>query len=131
MNYVIIEDQKINCDLALTTEEQRRGLMYETSPKIMAFIYEKPAVRKFWMYDTYQPLGLLFCKEGKIDSIYQGTPFSLKLIGSDEPCDLVIELPVEKLTEWNIQPQQRVKISYSLKTIAQVYERKYHQHRKL
>jgi len=59
----------------------------------MSFCYEFPAIRKFWMKNTYLPLDILFCRAGEILAIDQGNPLSLDLVGPDLESDLIIELP--------------------------------------
>jgi uncharacterized membrane protein (UPF0127 family) len=45
------------------------------------------------MKNTQTPLDIVFCRTNHVVGIFKGEPFSTKLIGPDEPSDLVVELP--------------------------------------
>ena len=80
--------------LAITAEEQNRGLMFqEWEPPVMSFVYAKPNINKFWMKNTPSPLDIIFSCDGKINQIKKGEPYSTQIIGEDIPSDLIIELP--------------------------------------
>lgn len=79
--------------IAITSDEQERGLMYIEKPTIMSFVYDRPQVNRFWMSNTPQPLDIVFALDGRITNICKGDPFSTKLIGDWSPSDLVVELP--------------------------------------
>lgn len=88
-----IKDICFNCMVAMTEEEQRLGLMYiKSNPPNMIFPYLKPKYNSFWMKNTYVPLDIIFCLNGKIKLIEFGEPLSTKAVGN---ClsDLIIELP--------------------------------------
>lgn len=79
--------------LAVTAEEQERGLMYQKYPHpSMAFVYSKPKFSAFWMKNTPSPLDIVFCLNGKITKICKGEPFSTSLIDGGLS-DLVVEFP--------------------------------------
>lgn len=79
--------------LAITAEEQERGLMHQKwPPPSMAFIYAKPKFSAFWMKNTPSPLDIVFCLNGKITKICKGEPYSTSLIDGGLS-DLVIEFP--------------------------------------
>lgn len=84
-------------EVARTTEEQGKGLMYrrEMAPDAgMLFVY--PAVSRvtMWMKNTFIPLDMLFIgAEGRITHIVERTvPQSNELIGSNGPVRAVLEL---------------------------------------
>ena len=80
--------------LAISAEEQERGLMHEEwPPPIMSFIYERPQINKFWMKNTQSPLDIVFCHNNKITQICYGEPNSTRMLGDDKYSDLVIEFP--------------------------------------
>lgn len=83
--------------LALTPEQQRRGLMHvRRLPAFtgMLFIYDGDDVRSMWMKNTYIPLDILFIRsDGSVESIARMTePLSLRSIRSGEPVRYVLEL---------------------------------------
>ena len=80
--------------VAITPEEHSMGLMHKPwPPPVMVFPYNKAEERKFWMKNTISPLDIVFCRDNKIVDICYGEPMSTKLIGPNEPSDMVIELP--------------------------------------
>lgn len=72
--------QKLDVELAVTPEEQERGLMHKMelpSDYGMLFIFEKEGVYQFWMKDTWVDLDILFIgKDKKINKIYRRVPRS-------------------------------------------------------
>jgi uncharacterized membrane protein (UPF0127 family) len=90
--------------LALSYDEQCKGLMYEPfPPPIMSFIYEEPKLNKFWMKNTPSPLDIVFCCNGKITQICKGEPYSTFTIGDDSLSDMVIELPYGTIKDSGIK----------------------------
>jgi len=98
--------------LAITAQEQERGLMYVDPPiPNMTFVYERPQINKFWMANTKAPLDIIFCNAGKVSQICAGEPFSTTIIGDNKFSDLVVELPYGTAIKNNI------KIGHSIKLI--------------
>jgi uncharacterized membrane protein (UPF0127 family) len=94
MNTISIKGQVFPTEVAITEAEQNRGLMFrEWPPPIMVFPYKSAATRRFWMKNTISPLDIVFCKANYVVGIFKGEPLSTKLLGPDEPSDLVVELP--------------------------------------
>lgn len=92
--YIYLGDNVFSSLLAISEEEQARGLMYVEPPTpVMSFVYDNPKVSKFWMKSTPSPLDIIFCHAGKISQICYGEPYSTRMIGSEKISDLVIELP--------------------------------------
>lgn len=92
---ISIKGQVFKTLVAITEEEHRKGLMYQKwPPPIMVFPYKRAATRRFWMKNTQTPLDIVFCRLSHVVGIFNGEPFSTKLVGPDEPSDLVVELPV-------------------------------------
>ena len=59
----------LEVELALTSEEQQRGLMYRTSLDAthgMLFIYDDEARRGFYMKNTYVPLAIAFIDRDRV-----------------------------------------------------------------
>lgn len=91
--YVYIHDTVFPTLLAISAEEQSRGLMHqEWPPPVMAFVYASPQVNRFWMKNTPSPLDIVFCHNGKVAEICYGEPHTTTVVGS-RLSDLVIELP--------------------------------------
>lgn len=91
--YVYIHNSVFPTLLAISSEEQEKGLMYqEWPPPVMAFVYDSPRVNRFWMKNTPSPLDIVFCHNGKVAEICFGEPHSTSVVGS-QMSDLVIELP--------------------------------------
>jgi hypothetical protein len=83
--------------LALTPEQQRRGLMHVRRLARftgMLFVYRNDDVRSMWMKNTYIPLDILFIRgDGTVASIARMTePLSLRSIASAEAVRYVLEL---------------------------------------
>ncbi|HEX6259716.1 MAG TPA: DUF192 domain-containing protein [Woeseiaceae bacterium] len=83
--------------LALTREQQQRGLMHvRRLPKFtgMLFVYPMDDMHSMWMKNTYLPLDILFIRDdGRVSSIARMTePLSLRSIASTEPVRYVLEL---------------------------------------
>jgi len=99
--------------LALTPEQQRRGLMFIRSlPERtgMLFVYEKPRTLSIWMKNTYIPLDLLFIDaNGRVESIvHNATPLSLESRPSKGPAKYVLELNGGSAIKFNIGTNSQV-----------------------
>lgn len=95
--------------LAITAQEQERGLMYMKPPTPnMAFIYERPGINKFWMANTPAPLDIVFCHAGRVTEICTGEPNSTRMIGSNQLSDLVVEFPYGTCQQSGIKPGYRI-----------------------
>ena len=83
--------------LAITPEQQRRGLMFirELPARTgMLFIYEEDGYHSMWMKNTYIPLDMIFARsDGSVSSIIADTvPRTLKTQAAVEPVRYVLEL---------------------------------------
>lgn len=97
--------------LAISEEEQAKGLMYAAwPPPVMSFIYTKPKVNKFWMKNTPSPLDIVFCCNGEITQIHKGDPYTTTTIGDDSLSDLIIELPFGTISKSGIKLMNRVEL---------------------
>lgn len=84
-------------EVADTSQRRTFGLMFvkEMAPdEGMIFIWDKPALRQFWMRNTYVSLDILFFdKEGRLLHIAEHTtPLSDRSIPSMAPTQFVVEL---------------------------------------
>lgn len=119
---LIIGKYKLPVKVALTKEEQRNGLMFQSQPHpIMVFPYDKLAVRKFWMKNTPSPLDIVFCKNNKIIEIHEGIPYSEASIGPDCPVDLIVEFPKGMVEKLAIAPGQDIRIKMGIETVAKKF----------
>jgi uncharacterized protein len=83
--------------LAMTLEQQRRGLMHVRSlPTFtgMLFVYDDAGPRSMWMKNTFISLDIFFIRaNGTISSVAEHTePLSLRSIASTEAVNYVLEL---------------------------------------
>lgn len=94
MNLVRFGTVILPTDVALTEEEQAKGLMYRNDiDRGMSFVYSEAQPNAFWMKNTYIPLDIIFCRGGKVVSILLGEPMSERTVGNGIVSDLVVELP--------------------------------------
>jgi len=122
MDKVVFGKHELPTLVAITEDEQVQGLMYKSwPPPIMSFPFKQSKVRKFWMRNTISPLDIIFCRGNKVISIISGEPLSLKQVGPDEPCDLVVELPKGTAENIGITAGSIVKLQLSTNTLAKKY----------
>lgn len=115
---LVIENEageRLNFDvyLALTPEQQRRGLMFiRHLPERtgMLFVYDEPRILSIWMKNTYIPLDLLFVDaDGRVESIvHNATPLSLDSRPSKWPAKYVLELNGGSAIRFNIGTRSRL-----------------------
>jgi uncharacterized membrane protein (UPF0127 family) len=91
-------DAAVAVELALTRDEQARGLMYRTELDEgagMLFVFEGETERTFWMSNTPIPLDIVYIRgDGTIVSIAAHTvPYSERTIPSRGPARYVLEVP--------------------------------------
>lgn len=84
-------------ELALTPEEQARGLMFRRSmaPDAgMLFVFDPPRPAAFWMRNTFISLDILFIDDtGRVANIAaRTTPFSEESLPSDGAVRAVLEI---------------------------------------
>ena len=116
---IVIGDNEFTTIVAVTSREHEQGLMFKAwPPPIMSFPYERAMVRKFWMKNTPSPLDIIFCRDNVVLGVYDGEPESLRCVGSNEPSDLIVELPRGMAAELNIKAGDSVKLLCSIKTMA-------------
>lgn len=85
---------KISVELALTDQEQERGLMYRKtldSGKGMLFVFPDESYRSFWMKNTLVPLSIAFIDSKK--TIFQVSDLN----------------PVKTLAQKNVESAQSIK----------------------
>lgn len=125
-DFIVFGKYALPIKIAISKEEQARGLMGVPWPPPILVFPGKLEFKKFWMKDTPSPLDILFCKGDKIIEIFAGTPFCLEKFGPKEKCDLVVELPRGLANKFNLKNGDLVNINYSLETLAKIFEHKYY-----
>lgn len=126
MAYIKIGNKQIdNVRFAITDEEQETGLMHSSwPPDFMVFPYKTAEKRKFWMKNTPVPLDIIFCKANKIIYIGVGKPYvENKLIGPNEPCDLVIEAYGGFCAYNDIKIGDSISVKYDKENIAKLLKK--------
>lgn len=88
----------VKAELALTQEEQSRGLMYRRQlggDEGMLFLFPAPRRISMWMKNTLIPLDIVFIDEsGTVVNIKENAlPGSLEKISSGQPVLAVLEIP--------------------------------------
>ncbi|MEL6264943.1 MAG: DUF192 domain-containing protein [Pseudomonadota bacterium] len=84
-------------ELALTPEEQARGLMFRQSMPAdagMLFVFDTPRQASFWMKNTFIPLDIIFVDgEGRVLNVAANTvPFSEASVLSEGIASAVLEV---------------------------------------
>lgn len=101
-------------ELAITQEEQMRGLMFrEKLPPAagMLFLYDRPTPASFWMRNTLIPLDIIFVGEdGRIVNIHANArPFDETPILSSGPVTGVLEINGGLAAKLGVRPGDRVR----------------------
>lgn len=113
-------DEKISCRfnvvLAITPEEQMRGLMFRKELKKtegMLFIYNDDAVRYYWMKNTYLPLDLIFIDSNlRVVDVYKNArPMDETTIISKGFARYTLEVNAGQADRCKIKNGTRVKFS--------------------
>jgi uncharacterized protein len=99
-NLVIGRSHRFRVELAITSEQSRKGLMFRTSlpeGRGMLFTFKPPQPVKFWMKNTKIPLDMLFLAQGRVVDIQSDVPPCVKdpcpVYGPNAMVDMVVELP--------------------------------------
>lgn len=111
--------REFNVEVARTTAEQERGLMFRTNiPADGGMLFAPypaagggPREASFWMKNTPTPLDILFIRpDGTIVSIAENTvPYSMDSSRSGEPVNAVLEIRGGKSAELGIAPGDKVR----------------------
>lgn len=100
-------------EMALTPEQQARGLMYRKSlpeGRGMLFDFKEERELSFWMKNTYVSLDIIFIRgDGTILRIAANTtPLSEKMIPSGGPARAVLEVVAGTARKLGLAPGDRV-----------------------
>jgi len=108
-----IHDHRLRVELAITPEDQARGLMYRKElpeNQGMLFVFDAPRQASFWMKNTLIPLSIAYLdKDGVILEIYSLTPLSTTPIASrSQKVAYALEMNQGWFQERDIQPGDSV-----------------------
>lgn len=111
--------QKLEVELAVTPEEQKRGLMYRTelpSGYGMLFVFKEERVYQVWMKNTWVYLDVLFIgTDKKINKIYRRVPRSYPDTPDSRVARVrglgryVLELPAGTAKKYKLKEGQELK----------------------
>jgi uncharacterized membrane protein (UPF0127 family) len=97
--YVEIANQKIDLEVAQTSQQQATGLMFRDSlpdDRGMLFPFDPPRAVQFWMRNVEIHLDMVFLQNGEVVAIATNVPpcttSPCPTYGPDTPVDQVIEL---------------------------------------
>jgi hypothetical protein len=121
---IIINGQAIETQVAITYEEQAKGLMFQKDPKPMVFVYAAPCYNQFWMKDTPTPLDIIFALRNRVVGIRSGVPYSTALIGVESASDLIVELPAGSATYFGLKTGDVITTKFSDSTLKKLFLQK-------
>jgi len=102
----------VRAELALTADEQARGLMFRKSVKPgegMLFVFKYDKILSFWMKNTIVPLSIAYIdKDGVIREIYDMQPGNLSPVQSKRSLRYALEVPSGYFESEGIQPGDRI-----------------------
>ena len=106
---------RLKPELALTREQQARGLMWRTEladDAGMLFVFDRAREQSFWMRNTPLPLDIIYIgADSKVVSVAANTvPYSQISIPSDGPAQYVLEVNAGFAREHGIGPGTRVEL---------------------
>jgi uncharacterized membrane protein (UPF0127 family) len=109
---------RIKAELAVTDEEQSRGLMFrkDLSPDSgMLFVYQDDDMHSFWMKSTYIPLDMIFVNSrNEVKHIHYGAkPLDETSISSRYPAQYILEINAGRAKKCNIRPGTKMSILHN------------------
>jgi uncharacterized membrane protein (UPF0127 family) len=106
----------ITVEIARTSEEQAKGLMYRKKlpdGEGMIFVYDRDQQLSFWMKNTLIPLSIAFiASDGRIIELRDMHPLDLSSIKSSRSVRYALETPQGWFTRSGIQPGDTVIINF-------------------
>ena len=106
---------RFKVELAVTPEEQSRGLMFRKDLRPdsgMLFVNNNDAMRSFWMKNTYIPLDILFINSrNEVKHVHYGAkPFDETAIHSQYPVQYVLEVNAGRVKKCKIRQGSKMSI---------------------
>ena len=93
---LVVGNERISAEIAVTAEDRRLGLMHrESLPEDhgMLFVFPEEKVLTFWMKDTPLPLSIAFADAGgRILAVADLTPHSRDPVSSGAPARYALEM---------------------------------------
>ncbi len=78
----------------------------------MLFIFNEPAIQKFWMRGMKFPLDIIWIKNNKVVGLAENVPpatiSNLELRSSPEPVNLVLEINAGSASKWGVREGSEV-----------------------
>jgi uncharacterized membrane protein (UPF0127 family) len=112
---VDIEGHPLKAEVAATTEQRTRGLMYRRElgrNAGMLFAYENPSALSFWMKNTFIPLSIAFiADDGSIVHITDMAPQTLAPHRSPKPVRYALEVNRGWFEDRNISAGDRAEFT--------------------
>jgi len=97
---IFLNNKEVRVRVAITEEDQRKGLMFENSLKEgtgMLFIFGERKMRSFWNKNTYVPLDVIWIDNDEVVGISHlpsnGDGGNLVTVDSGVPVNYVLEVP--------------------------------------
>lgn len=117
---VTIDGQRIQLEVAMTPAQQARGLMFRPRlPDNRGMLFPFPQARpvSFWMFNTPEPLDMVFLYQGEIRAIVQEARPCLSLPCPSYgpalvPIDTVLELRAGRSRELGLQKGDRLEVRF-------------------
>lgn len=116
---LLVNDEKIELEVANTPEQQQLGLMFRTdlpANRGMLFPFYPPTMVNFWMKNVSISLDMIFVRDGIVETINHDVPPCTKdpcpLYNSRVEIDQVIELAGGRAKELNIQRGDRILVEF-------------------
>ena len=101
-----VDGHKLKAEVASTTEQRTRGLMYRRDLGTnagMLFVYEEKEALSFWMKNTFIPLSIAFiADDGRVVHITDMAPQTLDTHRSPKPVRYALEMNKGWFEEKNI-----------------------------
>lgn len=117
---VELKGHRFNVELALTHEEQARGLMFRDSlpdDHGMLFVFPAEAPRSFWMRNTRIPLDILYFDDELklVSQVHSARPCVVRACPgypSEAPARYVLELNAGKARELGVEKGDRLRLLF-------------------
>ena len=121
MKTIKVGDKSLKVSLAITPEQQKRGLMniQGMPPRVlpedqgMLFVYRREEMISFWMKNTTIPLSIAFIdKKGVIKEIKDMEPGSRASVRPERPAQYALEVNRGWFTKNNVRVGDKLKLDF-------------------
>jgi len=114
--WVIFGSDTVRAEVARTTEERARGLMYRDQLPAgtgMIFVFPEADIRSFWMANTYIALDIAFMDaDFRVVDIQQMEPLSEEFTQSRAPALFVLEVPQGWFAEHGVEVGDQAQVVF-------------------